>query len=251
MDGPVPILATLLVGLLLGIRHAMDADHLVAVGTILARTGRISTAAWVGTWWGLGHALTVGLVGLGVIGFKITIAPSVATGLEFLVAAMLVFLGVLNLLGWGMENRLRAKLGFLEHEHEHRHDLDSHGHHLPFWDQQAHSHPHPHELSWLAAGRARAFLVGMVHGLAGSAAIALLVLTTLPSSSLGLVYLAGFSAGAMMGMMGISLLMAYPISWMARELGGVGPVWLSAGTGILSLGFGAYMICRLAGVSGG
>ncbi len=143
--------AVLLLGFFLGMRHATDADHAVAVSTIVSRARTLRSAAPIGISWGLGHTLTIMLVGSAIIVFGVAIPPHIGLGMELGVAVMLVALGALNLRSVIRREDSTARAG-------------------------------------LARSPARALFVGIVHGLAGSAAIALLVLGTIRSRLLGIVY---------------------------------------------------------------
>jgi high-affinity nickel-transport protein len=160
-----------ILGFLLGLKHATDADHVVAVTAIVARERTFRSAAWIGGLWGIGHSLTVFLVGGAIIAFRIVMPPRVGLGLEFLVAVMLIGLGFANLRP-GADGRLEE--------------------HVP------HFHP------------SRPVLVGIVHGLAGSAAAALLVLAAIPNSLWAFAYLFVFGVGTIAGMMLVTGMLAAP-----------------------------------------
>lgn len=162
---PFDSLTPLLLGALLGLRHATDADHVVAVTTIVARERSLARAAGVGALWGIGHTLTLLVLGGAIIAFRLVIPPRVGLGLEFGVALMLIGLGYTNL----------------------RRDRDD--------DAPALSRP---------------LLVGIVHGLAGSAAVALLVLATIRETWSALLYLLTFGLGTIAGMMAVTALLAAP-----------------------------------------
>src|SRR5262245_59303442 len=155
----VPPMALLWLGLLLGVRHAADPDHVVAIGAIAARTRRLWPATLLGVAWGLGHTLTLFVVASGIILFNWVVPPRLGLAMEFCVSIALVSLGLVN---------LRA----------HRH---------------LHAAPSPR-------GPRRAFLVGLVHGLAGSAAVALLVVATVSDAGWASAYLATFGLGTLLGM---------------------------------------------------
>lgn len=200
-------------GFLLGMRHATDADHVVAISTIVSRQRTFSAAAAIGALWGLGHTVTVTLVGLLIIVFGLAISPPVGLALELLVGLMLILLGVLTLTG--TMGRLVERYA-PPHEHPHAHDGRAH----------THTHDLAHELEALggpsggpiggAIGRLGAFnvlrpiTIGLVHGLAGSAAIALLVLASVPDAVGQLVYLAVFNVGVIAGMGMITSVVGVP-----------------------------------------
>src|ERR1700689_720632 len=185
-----------LLGLLLGMRHATDPDHVVAVTTILSREHRIGAAARIGIIWGLGHTLTVLLVGAAIIVFKIAIPTRLGLAMEFAVAIVLILLGVnaAASLVRGATTRMRGDSsrddGLVVHAHAHAHHdathspphvhLDLHGHDHEDFDDAAH-HDHRIDADRLPSFAARrpllrSFAGGLVHGVAGSAARALLVL---------------------------------------------------------------------------
>src|SRR5574341_1050047 len=170
------LLAAFGLGLLLGIQHALDPDHLVAVSTIVSEHKNFKWASLIGAFWGLGHTTTLFLVGLIVIGLRVSIPPRVGEGLELLVAFMLVILGI---------NVLRKSFGAERvHLHTHSHNPEAHTHfHVHDDPQQDHRHSHPFRTM------RRPFIVGMVHGLAGSAALMLLVLSTIETPLGGLLYI--------------------------------------------------------------
>src|SRR5215510_10853682 len=184
-------LVILAVGFFLGMRHATDPDHVVAVSTIVSREKSIPRAGWIGILWGVGHTITILVVGAAIILFGFVIPPRLGLALEFSVALMLILLGVLNLSGamrwishkFSPTHPAAAGRG-VEHSHLHVHDGVIHSH--PHRHHGPDEH-HGHEVeppNWLSAAVAklgwfhalRPLLVGIVHGLAGSAAVTLLVL---------------------------------------------------------------------------
>jgi hypothetical protein len=242
-----PVSAAAVLGFVLGIQHATDPDHLVAVATIVTRERRFADGALVGVLWGIGHALTLGAAGAVIIALGLAPAPGVATGLELLVAAMLVLLGVLRLrdAARGLETvppeHLRA-----DHEHGGAEVVHSHAH---LHGAGIHLHPHVHPSRRLLAawrnGRlpTRALFVGAVHGMAGSAAVSLLVLATLRSAWGAALYLAVFGLGTILGMTVLTAAMAFPVSLAlrlrrARRL-------LAFGAGVGSIAFGLVYAIRV------
>ena len=191
-------------GFLLGIRHAVDPDHVVAVGAMATRSFSLRRSVGLGALWGIGHTVTLMVVGGGIVLLRAALSPRIALGLEFSVAIMLIVLGVLNLVG--------AR------------------------DDQPASSP------------IRPLVVGMVHGMAGSAAIALLVLATIRDSALGLLYLLCFGLGTIGGMVGVTALLVMPVS-MAANRAGVSRRWLTVASGLASLAFGVFLAHALGGPS--
>ena len=222
----------LLLGFALGVRHATDADHVVAVSAIVSRTRRLGAAWLLGAVWGLGHSLTIFGVGALIIAGRLTIAPRLGLALEGFVGVVLVVLGLWNLAGRGGDGGVTA------HEHD-----------------GAPAHLHLPEEGWLTrqlreAGPAqllRSAGVGLAHGLAGSAAVALLVLAAIPEPRAGLLYLAVFGLGTMAGMLSISAAMEYSLVKLAARWT-VGRLWLTRAAGLASLLFGLWVLRENAGV---
>lgn len=244
-------------GFLLGMRHATDADHVIAVTTILNRSRRFVHTTVIGALWGLGHTITVVIVGVLIIVFNVVIPPPVGLGMEFAVALMLIALGVLNLTG-GMRaitERLTppAPMHGHDHEHLHAHDGDEHAH------GHAHLHGHGTDPRLATSGGMvatfgwyqllRPVAVGLVHGLAGSAAVALLVLTTIQDTGAALAYLVIFCLGVAAGMAVLTTVIGLPF-WVARTRSAQINRWLTIGSGVLSLGFGLYLAYQIGFVDG-
>jgi hypothetical protein len=177
----VGALSAAVLGFLLGLKHATDADHVVAITTIVSRERSFRRAAWIGGLWGIGHSLTVMLVGGALVVFRIAMPPRVGLALEFGVALMLILLGFSNLLSSGP-----AK-------------------------------PHSHDLPPAFNG-IRPLAIGVVHGLAGSAAVALLVLAAIPDTMYALGYLAIFGVGTIAGMTIITAMLAVPSVYAAGRV---------------------------------
>jgi high-affinity nickel permease len=204
------MLALLALALALGLRHAADPDHVVAVAAITSRTKRILPAMWLGVVWGLGHTLTLFTVGAAIIVFSLTITPRVGLSLEFAVGLALVAVGLLNL------NAPRSA----EATHS---SAEGKPAPLPAW---------------------RAFLVGLVHGLAGSAAVALLVLATVRDPRWACGYLLVFGLGSLVGMALITTGMAAPLAAASRRFSGFSRGARLA-TGTVSLLFGAWIVYQI------
>jgi hypothetical protein len=189
-------LTAILLGALLGLRHATDADHVVAVTAIVARERSLRRAAWVGALWGVGHTLTLVLVGGAIVAFRLVIPPRVGLGLEFGVALMLIGLGYAN---------LRAPA-------------------VPAREPSA----------------ARPLLIGTVHGLAGSAAVALLVLATIRGTLPAVAYLLVFGAGTIIGMVAVTVLLAAPALYAGSRVTGL-QRGIRVAAGALSIVFGMLL----------
>jgi ABC-type nickel/cobalt efflux system permease component RcnA len=250
-----PDLSAALLGLLLGIQHATDADHVVAVATIVSRTRRFGAGALIGAFWGLGHTVTIVAVGATIILFQMTVTPTIGLSMELAVAVMLMGLGALRIA------RALRGAGDVPPEHlaePHRHDAAPAFHsHAHAHGALVHRHPHVHPPARLAeavrgagiGGAIRSALVGVVHGLAGSAAVALLALGTIRDPYLAVGYLLVFGAGTIVGMTAITALIALPFAASARRFGR----WqraLAMGTGVVSLGFGTFLAVRIGFVDG-
>jgi high-affinity nickel permease len=195
----------LLLGLVMGFRHAMEADHIAAVSTIVASGDKkLRRAPILGALWGLGHTATLSVAGLIVLLLTISIPEKVTSTLEFGVGVMLVFLGATSLTGFNIGKFVRGMYRHYKHEHIHIHEdtgvVHSHEH-------DHHDHRHRH----------KSLIVGMVHGMAGSGALMILVLSTINSVPLGLAYIAIFGAGLTTSMAAMSTLMGIPFT-KARRL---------------------------------
>jgi high-affinity nickel-transport protein len=197
--------AALGIGFLLGLRHAADADHIAAVSTLVSETRSVARSCVLGTFWGAGHTLALVAAGLLTIGFRVTISPELERSLEALVAVVLVALG-----GHVLLRSLASGGG-------------------------GHGHVHV-----LRAGR-RPFLVGLVHGLAGSAALMLLVLASIPSPLGGLLYIATFGIGATAGMLVLSGILAVPFVLTAGRSETIN-LLVRLGAGAVSLAFGLWLL---------
>jgi high-affinity nickel-transport protein len=243
-----PVVSAALLGFVLGVQHATDPDHLVAVATIVTRERRFVDGALVGTLWGVGHMLTLGAAGAAIIAVGLRPGPAVSVGLELLVAAMLVVLGALRLrdaargLGGVPPEHLTA-----DHDHGGVGVVHSHAHvHGGGVHRHLHVHPSRRLLAAWRDGRLpmRALLVGAVHGMAGSAAVSLLVLATLRSVGGAALYLGVFGLGTIIGMTALTAAMAYPVS-LALRVQRLRRV-LALGAGLGSIAFGiAYALHAL------
>jgi len=221
------LLAVTVLGFFLGMRHATDPDHVIAISTIVARHRTTGGAAVIGALWGVGHTLTIVVVGAGIILLGWVIPPRVGLSLEFSVGLMLILLGLLNLSGFLQrvtESVTPGQDHSTVHAHPHQHGDYVHSH---VHGHQPESHPHSTEQTPLArldrwfAGLGlyqllRPLVVGVVHGLAGSAAVALLVLTTIGNSAWAIAYLMVFGVGTIVGMMLITAAIAWPFAYTGR-----------------------------------
>jgi len=214
-------------GLVLGLRHALDPDHVAAVSTIVSESKSLRRSSLVGTFWGLGHTVALLLAGIFVLALKFQISPRFALWMEFVVALMLILLGARSL--------LRSLRDYKVHVHRHTHDGTEHVHVHVHRPGEQHRHRHLIKLG------ARPFVVGMVHGMAGSAALMILVLATLPSAIAGLVYVAVFGVGSVGGMLLMSSLISLPFVFTAKRFSAVGS-GLQFVAGGASLAFGVFLV---------
>ena len=239
-------LVALSLGLLLGLRHATDADHVVAIATIVSEYRNAWRGIWVGASWGLGHTTPLLIVGTAVLFLKGTVAEQydrVSPYLEFGVGIMLVFLGMQVF--WTLRRRRF-------HLHEHLEEVNPH----------VHLHGHQTEMEPVEEAdhgffrpgkpffRLKSYLIGTVHGLAGSAAVMLVVLATdeVTSFWVGIFYILIFGVGTIISMGALTLLMGIPfaVSGQFQRLNAA--IAGVAGTG--SIVFGVFLMYRLAVVEG-
>jgi high-affinity nickel permease len=257
----IGLLSIIALGFFLGMRHATDPDHVIAVTTIIARYRKISHAALIGAVWGVGHTLTVLLVGSGIILFGWVIPTRIGLSMEFSVGLMLILLGVLNLTGmlhW-ITNTFSSAGGIsgLAHSHPHSHGDYIHTHPHQH-DPEAHPHaPEQTPLGWFDRhfGRlglyqvARPLVVGLVHGLAGSAAVALLVLTTIRNPKWAVAYLLVFGIGTIAGMMLITGAMVLPFAYADKRFSRLNR-GLRVASGLISVAFGLFLVYEIGFVNG-
>jgi ABC-type nickel/cobalt efflux system permease component RcnA len=215
----------------------------VAVATILTRERRFVDGAMIGVLWGVGHMTTLTIVGALIIGLKLTITPAVGSGLELAVAGMLILLGALRLRD-AVRSFSAVPAGHLVADHEHGGDAGVvHSHPHVHGADHAHEHPHVHPskllsaLGWRSGWPAgRAAVVGAVHGLAGSAAVSLLVLASLRSTASAVAYLLIFGVGTILGMTVLTAVMAYPVSFALRFRRARQALAFCAGVGSIAFG---------------
>jgi high-affinity nickel permease len=201
--------SVLVVGLTFGLRHAVDADHIAVVSTLLQHEPGAARAARIAALWGAGHTAALLAVGLAIVVAGVQLPPQFGFAAELLVAVMLLVLGGLHLVRAMAAGPPTARPG--------------------------------------GAIRARPLAMGLVHGLGGSAAIALVTSTTIDSRAWAAVYLALFSVGTVAGMVLLTVLLSWPIAWSARRQGR-GQKVAAAVAAALSLGLGVFMgIDLLAG----
>jgi hypothetical protein len=216
-------------GFLLGARHALDADHVAAVSTILSERPDLKTSGLIGFSWGFGHTAMLLAIGLAILLLKITIPESLAQAFEFGVGLMLVLLG-------GSLAAALVRDGW--HVHQHRHGGETHVHLHNHRFQAGHAHGHWMEISL------KPFMVGMVHGLAGSAALALMVLSAVRTVWEGLGYILVFGAGSIAGMMVLGMAISLPLVWSA-SFGRRAQLAVQGAASLGSIALGLAMMTRI------
>jgi high-affinity nickel-transport protein len=265
----VNLLAAVGLGFVLGMRHATDPDHVIAVSTIVSRQRSIRQAGVIGALWGLGHTITIFCVGAAIILFNVVIPPRIGLIMELAVGLMLILLGILNLTGvmqrithrytpqhthaqpnqdGVVHSHLHQHDGVV-HEHTHGHSPDTHPHVDPVVPAETDQQPRGLFQNVLRRLGLYQFLrplaVGLVHGLAGSAAVALLVLAEIRDPRWAIAYLLIFGIGTIAGMMLITMVIGAPFAYTRRRFAPFNR-GLSAASGLLSLGFGLFITLQIA-----
>jgi MFS family permease len=223
-------------GFVLGLKHAVEVDHLAAVSTIVSERKSLLSSMLIGGLWGVGHTISLLIAGFFVILLHLEIGERVALALEFCVGLMLVILGA---------NVLR-KLWRGGHFHIHVHSHGGRAHvHPHIHDGKSETDTHTHHGFRLGM---RPLFVGMIHGLAGSAALMLLVLSTISQPLIGFLYIVIFGVGSIGGMMLMSALVSLPLYLTARRFTRAN-LMMRGLTGLFSLSFGLFMIYEI-GIAG-
>ncbi|OYD08810.1 urease accessory protein UreH domain-containing protein [Paludifilum halophilum] len=211
---PWELLSVLGIGLLLGFRHAFDPDHFIAVSTITSRTGNVLKATVTGIYWGLGHTLTLLLVGMPFIALKTGIPSTVETAMEVVVGLMLV------LLGWTT---------FRSFQQRRTPDFEEAGKsEKGKWDSDKKTN-------------LKSFLIGVVHGMAGSGALVLLTMTSLESLTEAVLYILVFGSGTILGMGMFAVLLGFSFTYAAKRFQKAERV-IGMAAGAVSFLFGFYYI---------
>jgi ABC-type nickel/cobalt efflux system permease component RcnA len=247
------------VGFFLGMRHATDPDHVIAVSTIISRQPNLPRAALIGAFWGLGHTVTIFVVGTAIILFNLSIPARVGLSMELSVGIMLIVLGILNVVSFFRslpDATIHSFESDVSHSHSHSHGdfihRHPHGH-------QPEAHPHADQtpvafLDRLLAKSGvyqhlRPLAVGIVHGLAGSAAVALLVLATIRNPQWAIAYLLLFGVGTIAGMMVITMSLASALKVVGARNRNISRR-LAVASGLLSLAFGCVVVYQIGFVHG-
>jgi len=253
-DKLLPFVTVTLLGLFLGMRHSTDPDHVVAVSTIVSRQQSIKGSATIGLLWGLGHTLTIFLVGSAIIIFGVVIPPRLGLSMEFCVALMLILLGILNLTGlmrWITERFTPAQVPTkLPRGADFTRDALAEGGQLVPMVSGSIDRPLGGSASKLGLYQTmRPLVVGLIHGLAGSAAVALLVLSTIKSPFWSTVYLLVFGFGTMAGMMLMTAAISLPLVLTGKKFFRVNR-HLTAISGLASVAFGMFLVYHIGFVDG-
>jgi ABC-type nickel/cobalt efflux system permease component RcnA len=260
----VNLLAAVGLGFVLGMRHATDPDHVIAVSTIVSRQRSIRQAGIIGALWGVGHTITIFCVGAAIILFNIVIPPRIGLAMELAVGLMLILLGILNLTG--VMQRITHRYtpdhnqGSVVHSHRHEHSGVVHEHihgHSP----EVHMHlasEGPRKRDQKPRGIfqnvfqklglyqfLRPLAVGLVHGLAGSAAVALLVLAEIRDPRWAIAYLLVFGIGTIAGMMLITMMIGAPFAYTRKRFAPFNQ-GLGIASGLLSIAFGLFITFQIA-----
>jgi high-affinity nickel-transport protein len=248
----VPFATVIGLGLFLGMRHSTDADHVVAVSTFVSRQGSVRSSATIGLLWGLGHTLTIFLVGGAIIVFGVVIPPRLGLSMEFCVALMLILLGILNLTG--ILGRITERLTPRADGCEVSPDARS----APRISAQTGKTKRTLSIELMldrTIGKLglyqtmRPLVVGLVHGLAGSAAVALLVLSTIKSPLWSTAYLLVFGFGTMVGMMLMTVAISLPLVYTGRKFCKINR-HLAVISGLASTAFGVFLVYHIGFVDG-
>ena len=216
------VYSVLLLGFLLGIKHAFDTDHIAAISTFAAENKHPLKAALVGAFWGMGHTTTLFFSGMLVLLLRIKIPENVTLVFEFMVGLMLILLGFNSL----------SKIVNQPHMHTHRHGEKDHVHTHSSEDKK---HHHRHK---------RSFFVGTIHGLAGSGALTLLVLASTPSVYWGMIYILIFGFGSIVSMSLVRILFGLPFVYAGNKL----PIvekYLKVSTGFFSMILGTFLAYKI------
>ena len=235
------LFAALALGIILGIRHSLDPDHVVAVSTIVSEYRNPLRSFWVGISWGLGHTTTLLIIGVVIIALRLTIPERMALLFEFVVGIMLVGLGAQVIYSFR-----RKKV----HQHAHGHQEAAHEHFHSHAQSPAHT-PEHHGDRGIGKPflRKKSYLIGTVHGVAGSAALTLLVLASIESPVAGLAYILLFGLGSVLSMGVMTILIGLPFVFSAGRLPNLNRA-IQFGVGTLSIIFGGFLMYQIGFVDG-
>ena len=215
-------------GFLLGVEHAFEPDHIVAISSLISKEKNLKKTTILGAIWGVGHTTTLFLAGIIILTLKITIPETIALSLEFLVGLVNIFLGFYV---------IRDIIEKNKHIHKHTHNGRTHTHIHSNKGTDQHTHYH------------QSFSVGLIHGLAGSAALMLLILSTFNSLIIGIIYILLFGIGSMVGMAIVGGLISIPFIYSSKKSRSINTV-IQYGTGMISIGFGSYLLFKIGYLEG-
>ncbi|ENQ3106259.1 sulfite exporter TauE/SafE family protein [Bacillus cereus] len=226
-------LSILALGFVLGIKHAIEPDHVIAVSTIASQSKKLFRSTLAGVFWGIGHTATLFIVGIILIFMKGEIPEKWAMSLEFLVGIMLVYLGVTTVFSL---NNL--------HVHQHEHDGEEHKHIHSHIHSGKHEHKHQHKnVSYL-----KSMFIGLVHGLAGSGAMVILTMSTVKSVWEAAIYILIFGVGTVIGMLFFTTIIGIPFVFSSQKISL--NKTLTQITGSISILFGVYYMYNLGVTEG-
>jgi len=229
----ISFLSILALGFVLGIKHAIEPDHVIAVSTIASQSKKLYKSTLAGVFWGIGHTATLFIIGVILILMKGEIPEKWAMSLEFLVGIMLVYLGLTTITSF--KNI---------HVHQHEQDDDKHKHVHSHSHEGQHLHKHqPRNVSYM-----KSLFIGLVHGLAGSGAMVLLTMSTVKNVWEAAVYILIFGVGTILGMLFFTTIIGIPFVFSAKKR--VLNQTLSRLTGVISIVFGMYYMYNLAVTEG-
>ena len=235
------LLAALVLGILLGSKHSLDPDHVVAVSTIVSEYKNPLRSFWVGISWGLGHTTTLLIIGIVIIALRLTIPERMALLFEFAVGVMLVGLGIQVIYSFRKKK---------VHQHAHGHEEEAH-HHFHSHSKSPEHVPEHHNTHGIGKPflRRKSYVIGLVHGLAGSAALMLLVLASIESPIAGLAYILLFGLGSVLSMGIMTVIIGLPFVMSAGRLPNLNRT-IQFAVGSLSILFGGFLMYQIGFVDG-
>lgn len=235
------LLAALVLGILLGSKHSLDPDHVVAVSTIVSEYKNPLRSFWVGISWGLGHTTTLLIIGIVIIALRLTIPERMALLFEFAVGVMLVGLGIQVIYSFRKKK---------VHQHAHGHEEEAH-HHFHSHSKSPEHVPEHHNTHGIGKPflRRKSYVIGLVHGLAGSAALTLLVLASIESPIAGLAYILLFGLGSVLSMGIMTVIIGLPFVISAGRLPNLNRT-IQFAVGSLSILFGGFLMYQIGFVDG-
>ena len=235
------LLAALVLGILLGSKHSLDPDHVVAVSTIVSEYKNPLRSFWVGISWGLGHTTTLLIIGIAIIALRLTIPERMALLFEFSVGVMLVCLGIQVIYSFRKKK---------VHQHAHGHEEEAH-HHFHSHSKSPEHVPEHHNTHGIGKPflRRKSYVIGLVHGVAGSAALTLLVLASIESPIAGLAYILLFGLGSVLSMGIMTVIIGLPFVMSAGRLPNFNRT-IQFAVGSLSILFGGFLMYQIGFVDG-